>query len=354
MKIKPITYLICMTMISIGLQGCGQKEAEKPPEVVRPVKTIVVAGNEAFNRTYPGKVQGAESVNISFRVSGPLLELPAKEGDQVKAGDLLAKMDSRDYDIALTQAKAEFNKADADYQRYQKLYEKDAVALADLDLYRSKRDVAKARLEDAESAVKDTILRAPFDGQIGNIFVDNFQEVSAKQDILSIYDSKNIEILIDLPENVVARYKEGAEPTMKARFNVAPNNSYSLKLKEFSTQADPTTQTYQATLMMPTPGDINILPGMTASVDLKADVKSLGESATITIPSIAVFPGDSGESFVWVVGPDQLTVNKREIQVGGVTGSASIEVFKGLKSGDRVVTAGIKQLREGMQVKLLN
>jgi len=353
MRINSISYLIIVVSVLIGLNGCGKKEVEKQAEIVRPVKTIVVAGNEAFNRTYPGKVQGAESVNISFRVSGPLLKLPAKEGDQVKAGDLLAKMDSRDYDIALAQAKAEFNKADADYQRYQKLYEKDAVALADLDLYRSNRDVAKAKLENAQSAVKDTILKAPFDGRIGRIYVDNFQDVAAKQDILSIYDSANIEILIDLPENVVASYKKGSKPSMTAKFEVAPNNNYKLDFKEFSTQADPTTQTYQATLMMPTPKDINILPGMTASVLLKSDIKNLGKGAAIAIPSIAVFPGDNGEAFVWVVDQNQLIVNKRQIQVGSLTGTASIEVIKGLNSGERVVIAGIKQLKEGKKVSFL-
>ena len=70
MKIKFIPYLVFVAILSIGLQGCGQKKAEKQPEVVRPVKTIVVAGNEAFNRSYPGTVRGAQSVNISFRVSG--------------------------------------------------------------------------------------------------------------------------------------------------------------------------------------------------------------------------------------------------------------------------------------------
>ena len=350
-----IKSFISVAMLAMALQGCGEKKTEElPQQIIRPVKTIVVTENEAFIRTYPGKVEGAESVNISFRVSGPLLQLPAKEGDQVKAGDLLAKMDSRDYDIALTQAKAEFNKADADYQRYKKLYEKDAVALADLDLYRSKRDVAKAKVEDAESAVKDTELRAPFDGQIGRIYVDNFQEVHAKQDILSIYDSKNIEIVIDLPENVVANYKEGAKASLTARFDSAPDRDFDLRVKEFSPQADPTTQTYRATLMMPLPKDINIWPGMTASVELKVDTQNFREKMNVTIPSTAVFPGDSGESFVWVVEPNQLIVNKRQIQVGAVTGMASIEVLEGLKAGERVVTAGIKQLKEGMRVKLLN
>jgi multidrug efflux system membrane fusion protein len=354
MKSRNYVYYLCAAIFLMAVQGCGKKEVEQAPEIVRPVKTIVIAGAEAFNRSYPGKVRGAESVTISFRVSGPLTELAAKEGDKVSAGDLLAKIDSRDYDIALTQAKAEFGKADADYQRYQKLYEKDAVALADLDLYRSKKDVAKAQFEDAAAAVKDTVLRAPFDGQVGKIFIDNFQEVNAKEDILSIYDSKNLEIAIDLPESIVSTYQEGTKCAMKARFEVAPDASFDLSVKEFSTQADPMTQTYQATLMMPTPENLNILPGMTATVDLKFAAKNLLKKINVTVPSIAVFPGDSGESFVWVVDPNQLVVNKRQIKVGGVSGSASIEVLEGLKTGDRVVTAGIKQLREGMQVKLLN
>ena len=172
--------------------------------------------------------------------------------------------------------------------------------------------------------------------------------------ILSIYDSKNIEIVIDLPENVVAKFKEGVQASMAASFEVAPDRSFSLSVKDFSTQADPTTQTYEATLMMPAPEDVNILPGMTASVRLKVAGPDLDMDVKLSIPSIAVFPGDSGESFVWVVEPDGLIVNKRQITVGGVTGTASIEVLEGLKTGERVVIAGIKQLREGMQVKLLD
>ena len=80
MKIRLCAGVACAVMILMVVQGCGQQEVEEQVQVVRPVKTIVASGSEAFNRAYPGKVKGAESVNISFRVSGPLLELPAKAG----------------------------------------------------------------------------------------------------------------------------------------------------------------------------------------------------------------------------------------------------------------------------------
>jgi RND family efflux transporter MFP subunit len=124
-----------------------------------------------------------------------------------------------------------------------------------------------------------------------------------------------------------------------------------LQLKEYATKADPQTQTYQVVLQMPQPEGINILPGMTASVvvSTSGDVK---EDGSIVIPAIAVLADPSGKNYVWVVEPQNMTVHKRDVSVGQLTGSENINILEGLEGGEKIVVAGVLKLQEGMQVRL--
>ena len=348
------SFTIIFTTISLlfFLNGCGREKPKQEPDLGRSAKTMIVLEGGGFSWAYPGKVQGVQRVHLSFRVSGPLVALPINEGDAVKEGQLLAQIDPRDYKVKLEEAKAEFKKADADYKRYLELYEDDAVPLADLDFYRAKRDIAKARLENAQDALRDTNLKAPFPGIIGIKFVNNFQYVKAKQDIATLNDLTKIEIVIDVPENMVAEAKEGADLKFAASFEVAPGKKFPLKIKEVRTQADPETQTYKLTLIMPQPKEINILPGMTASVRSYVAYEDLKEKIILIVPSIAVFADDNGASCVWVVSPDDLTVHQRKVKIGAVTGTDSIQILDGLSPNERIVVAGVNELREGMKIRL--
>ncbi|MFQ5788163.1 MAG: efflux RND transporter periplasmic adaptor subunit, partial [Thermodesulfobacteriota bacterium] len=278
-----IIFIIGVSIFA--LFGCRGEKVEESTPIVRPAKTMVVGFAEGLGRTYPGKVQASQRVNLSFRVSGPLIEFPVNEGDEVVKGQLLARIDPRDYRIALDEAKATYNKTQADYIRYRDLYERDAVPLAELDLKRAQRDTAKAKLEKAEADLQDTNLKAPFSGRIGEKIVDNFQEVRAKQDVVSLHDVSNVEIVIDLPESVIATAEKGTISKLAATFESAPGVEFPLEVKEVSAQADPTTQTYRATLTMPQPEDIFILPGMTANVVVES--KNIEDNAipTFVIPA---------------------------------------------------------------------
>jgi len=339
----------------VFLNGCGRKKVAEESQIARPVKTMVIQGAADITRTYPGKVQGTQRVNLSFRVSGPLVDLPINEGDKVKKGQLLARIDPRDFNVAQEKARAEYEKADADFKRYLALYEDDAIPLADLDLYRAKRDVAKSELDKASDALNDTYLKAPFDGIIGEKFVENYEYVQDKQNILSMNDVSKVEIVVDMPEGVIASAKEGIEIKLEVSFDSAPGREFPVTIKEVSTQADPETQTYKVTVIMPQPEGVNILPGMTASLQTRIspeDLKKISGKQEITVPVTAVFPDETGKSFVWVVDPKDLTVHKREVKVGAITGTAGIQVLGGLSAGERIVVSGVNQVQEGTKVKL--
>ncbi len=346
--------IIAAAAIILFLGSCGGGDTEETPvQVVRPVKTVTLGGGQGIGRSFPGKVQGSQRVNLSFRVQGPLIEFPVNEGDEVKKGQLLARLDPRDYQIAYDEAYAQYVEAQADYKRYKDLYERNAVPVADLDVRRAKRDTAKAKLDYAKANLDYTYLNAPFGGYVGAKFVQNFEVVKPFDNILSLQDLSKVEIVIDLPENILASTKQGDVVHLYATFQSAPGEEFPLTIKEVSAQADPRTQTYRATLSMDQPGTIRVLPGMTAQVHMKGKTDDTGNSEYFIIPAIAVVAGDGPDQYVWVVDQNDLTVHKRKVRVGAVTGQKDIEILGGIKSGEMVAVSGITQLREGMQVTLL-
>ena len=148
MSVK-ILKTVLLISLPILLFSCGEEEEVKK-EVVRPIKVLKVSSGGSGEFSFPGVVDAGKKVVLSFRVNGRVMALPVMEGDNVSKGQLLARLDPKDFELNVTQAKAQFVKAHADYERYQTLYEKDAVPIADLDLKRAQRDVAKSQLDEAE------------------------------------------------------------------------------------------------------------------------------------------------------------------------------------------------------------
>jgi RND family efflux transporter MFP subunit len=339
---------VVMLLPVIFFASCGG-EQEKP-DVVRPVKVLKLA-EAAWTSTeeYPGLVRAARRVDLAFRVSGPLISLAAKEGDSFSRGQVIARILPRDFETALAQASAEALEAEQQFQRYRELFIQNQVSKADFDRYRATRDVAKAREEDAKNALDDTWLRAPFEGVIARRFVENYEDVQAKQPIVSLQDISSIEILVDLPERGMIFDGQKDSIVAVAKFPSVPGREFPLRLKEFSTEADPQTLTYQVVLLMEQPDDMRFLPGMTASVVGSGEV--IREAADgFLIPAIAVVSDGAGGQFVWTLNEKDMTAHRIPVTAGELAGSSRIRVTSGLSGGETIITAGMTRLVEGMQV----
>jgi multidrug efflux system membrane fusion protein len=218
----------------------------------------------------------------------------------------------------------------------------------------ARRDVAEARFEQAEADLRDTELRAPFTGLIGRRYVENFEDVRERQIVVSLHAVDQVEVVVNVPESIMASVRADGTPDIAVVFEPAPERPYEAFIKEFAARADPQTQTFAVTVTLPQPEDINILPGMTATVGVTADVsaESLGEEP-VTIPAHAVFSDPEGGANVWVVDGSDLTVHRRSVRAGPVTGKDGIIILEGLAPGERIATAGVQFLREGQEVRLM-
>jgi RND family efflux transporter MFP subunit len=359
-----------IAILAVLITSCS-KEEEKVPEkkVVRPVKIMTVTSSgEALKRKFPGRVRAAKRVDLAFQVGGTLIKLPVDEGQEVKKGQLVARVHPKDFQTDLRNAEGQLAKAKAalqlaqtEYERVVRIRKKDPGAVSQAMVDRRREAVNKAQadiqsLQASVDAAKDqlsyTYLRAPFSGVISRRYVDNYQEVRAKQPIVSLDDISYLEILVDVPEIVMASVRKGGSTKAVAEFAAAPGRQFPLTIKEYATRADPRTQTYQVTLQMPRPKGINILPGMTATVHGSPPVEQKGDDRFV-VPAIAVFADEAGTSHVWVVDKDTMKVHKRKVTSGDLTGTDSIRIIDGLRPGEMIAVAGASQLREGMQVRAM-
>jgi membrane fusion protein, multidrug efflux system len=355
--------------LATSLLSCGKKEEKKVEvAVVRPVKLVtVVSGKEALDRSLPGTVRASQRLELAFQVEGTLIQLRAREGQSVKKGDVLARLDSRDFEVAVRDAESQVERNQAlvrlaavELDRLERVKKADpgAVAQSHIDRALQRKAMAQADLRSSEAALdmaklrlSYTYLKAPFSGIVSNRFLDNFQEVRAKQIVLALDDLSSVEVFVELPESLMAPIRTPGAYLVYAEFAPAPGKRYPLTLKEYSLRGDPKTLTYQVTFQMPQPKEgVKILPGMTANV--MAEPKK-GAVLPIVVPAVAVFSHESGGPHVWVVKPEDMTVHLRKVKTGDLAGTDGIEIVEGLERGETIAVSAVSLLREGMKVRKL-
>jgi RND family efflux transporter MFP subunit len=345
-----------------GLYGCSGKEPAAPQPVTRPVKIFVVEGGEKdAARTFPGKVDASQRAELAFRVSGQLQELLVKEGDMVEEGQVLARLDPADFKLVLEDRQARYDNTERNFRRARELVADGNISRIDFDRMEAEFRSATAALSQAKKDLEYTVLTSPFRGRIAQRAVENFEEVQAKQTVIWLQNSEQLDVVINLPESVVRSLRREAKPeTLEgtgqpkpkviafAQFEGRDQQRFELKPKEVATKADAQTQTFRATFTMPAPANFTVLPGMTATVTL--DLSQLVATERVRwVPARAV-QADSGlDPRVWVLDPATMTVSARTVSIGRMSGSM-IEIFDGLSGGEEIVAVGAPYLAEGMRV----
>jgi len=393
------------------------------PRIIRPAKLYEVETvAQSVSRSFSGVVKAAKEVDLAFRVSGPLVQLPINRGQEVAEGELIAQIDPRDFQVRLASvtsqleqaeaqlsamktgarteviaqlenqlraAKADYENAQVELKRYEQLLEDGVESQSAVDRRRLRRDTAKetmhaaeqqlaqgkkgarqedidaqeasirglqAQKRDAENALADTSLKAPFAGRIARQFVENFQEVRAGQAVVSLQDVSNVEIVADVPETLVALATREYIESIHVTFTSVGDRKFEVEFKEMETEADQRTQTYAVTVTMPASDDVRLLKGMPA--ELHVGLKGMGgREEGFIVPVTAVFADESGNPHAWVAraasGKEGVfDVERKAVKVDKMSG-AQILVLEGLEGGDLVVTAGVHFLDDETQVRRL-
>ena len=370
-RLKWIIVTLSFLPLLMTLVACGEKEVAEKDEV-RPIRAMTIADVEPFGgRWFPGQAKATQEANLSFRIHGTVDRILVDVGDEAKQGDLLARLDPRDYQVELNNAKAELSKAtsglelaDSEYARVARVFEKDpgAVSKSMVDSRKAELDVAGAQVESARAAVdsasdniKYTYLKAPFEGVVVEKFAEQFEDVQAKEEIVRLLDNSSIEFTVQVPETLMEHIDIVKTLGAFVVFDTYPGIEVPAKVKEVGKEASKTTRTYPVTLVMAQPEDFKILPGMAGKAKGdKAATALIAEEVGMVgfeIPITAIFSDEDKKSFVWVVNQDNNSVNKREVTLINLTELGAM--VTGLETGETIATAGANVLVEGQQIRIL-
>jgi len=351
-------YLYLLLPFILLLSACSSDEPLAVNDPIRSVKIYQVhSAEESMLRKFPAQVHSAERAELAFRVAGELQTLPAKAGKDVRRGTVLATLDPSDYQLLVNDRKARQSLAQAQFQRIKDLFERQQVSQAQYDQAKAELEISEAALSAARTDLSYTQLKAPFSGQISQVYVDNHQPVGAGKMVMMLQVRDQLDVRMQLPEILMANMAESKgdknyQPEVE--FEAIPGKRFLSTYKEHNAQADAATGSFTVTLTLPRPANLNLLPGMSASVHVDLNQVLSKKVSVVTIPAKAVFQGDdqqegSSQAKVWIVNGD-MTLSPRPVSVGKLTPSG-IEVLSGLQTGEKIVAAGVHQAHEGMRVR---
>ena len=325
-------------------------------EPMRPVPTAVVQPSlDSCMRFFPGKVKANRHVELAFSVPGLLELLNAEEGRGLCQGEVVARLDQRDYQHALDAANARCDHAKREFERYRNLWDQEIASEVEYENAKTAYEIAYADLCICKKALEDTVLRVPFNGLVVRRYMENFEHVQAKQPILSFQDISVIRVVIQVPERLIAREGMDGLDEIQVHFDADSEKERWLEafVLEYVAESDCVTRTYDVVVALPPPEDLKVFPGMTATV--KANIICLStpspseEDATI-IPVESLWRGSDGISYVWVIDPDGGNPEKRPVKTAVLSGDC-VEISGGLEPGKLVATAGLRALREDQLVR---
>jgi len=350
--------LLVPLMLSLaGFSACKKAEVVEVEPPPRPIKIYRLSGQLGSSRPdYPGRIKSKKVVELAFEVEGHIIDWNVEEGQIVKKGQILSRLDPRDYQAQAEASRARLRLADAEYRRESKLFASGSGTQRDLDVATRSRDVSRAELRIAQKALEETKLRAVFDGVIARKLVTDFRNVAAREPVLLLQDESVMEVVVDIPERDLAGKRSNAEPDLatwnaKAKpiveMSALPGREFPVRLSELATAADPNTRTYRATFTMEKPEGVGVLSGMTAKLVLSGLLTTAAEDQLV--PARAVVADAQDEPFVWLVDEESMTVSKRPVKVGKITGDR-IVVTDGLEGDEAIAMSGVHLLTDGTVV----
>lgn len=344
-------------------QGGPGQWGERPPTPVRVADAT--RGPLDLEIKALGTVTPLRTVTVRSRVEGELVRIAFNEGQQVRAGQLLAEVDPAPFKVRLAQAQgaqkqnlAELENTRIQLQRFRDLAGGNYVSAQDVaDLqsrvrqFEGRREIDQAAVDEAKLQLDYTRITAPIDGRVGLRAVDvgNLVRNGDEHGIATLTQTRPISVVFSLPESVLpsvqAAVREGQALAVQAWDRDERQPLATGTLSSLDNRIDVQTGTLRLRALFPNQ-DESLFPNQSVNVRLR-----LGSADVVSIPDAAVQFGNQG-TYVYVVNADD-TASVRQVKLGA-SHQGRVAVLDGLAAGDRVVLEGLDRLREGGKVEVVD
>lgn len=343
------------------LCSCDRAAAPDEPRL-RPVRFMLVSDDSgARDRSFSGTSKSIRESRLSFKVSGTVTAVPVQIGQRLEAGQLIARLDAASFSLQVQQAQASLVEAQANernaslnYDRTRGLYANNNASLNDLDAARAQSESAKAQVRSATKALEIarlnesyTQLRADTECSIASIDVEVNENVTTGQQVAVVSCGDEYEVVIDVPESLIASIDEYTP--VHISFGAIPDVDFTGEVTEVAVATVGSAAAFPVVVKI-VEAHASLRSGLAADVVFEFD--TMAATGSVVLPVAAVIRDPDG-TFVFVAEPTevpgQAIVGRRPVTLGELTQSG-IEVLDGLRTGDRVVTAGLSVIRDGQRV----
>jgi len=350
MKRYYLRLLLTLTvpLVLISVSGCGPSESKEQSgntqNQVKVAKVSVVTVEPVPIRdilVLPGETEGWLDVLVSADTIGRVEWIGPQDGDVVKKGQLLAKIDVSALKAALDRAEAAFKLADDLYSRRQKLFESKIITQEELDRSLTERTLAEGTLRQAQVEYERGFLRSPISGLVNHLFVDEGEFLDRGKSMVELVNVDKIKVNVNVPELDV-KYLQVRQKA-KVQIDAFPDLVLIGTVDFVAYKADPVTKTFKVRVIVDN-ADHNIRPGMIARV---AFLRRVIEDAVVA-PLFSLV--DKGGERILFVEKDGVA-HARTVSLGVIQGDR-IQITSGLNVGDRLIVTGQTEVEEGMRVQV--
>ncbi len=345
MRISGITAVMAAVAF---LAACNQKEgaADDSEEKSAPAIPVEVAtpsrGDIYATHTGTAAIEAFAEALVVAKVAGEIEAIHAEEGDDVEAGDLLARLDGDRLRLDLAQADARLQKLRRDFERNKDLKDRSLISAGDFEKIQYEMEALEATRDLARLELSYTEIRAPIDGVISERLVKTGNTIEVNAPMFRVTSMEPLVAYLHIPEKEYRLIEPGMPVTLDV--DALAENDFDATVARVSPVVDPATGTFKITIEVSDPTR-RLKPGMFARVNIVSDM----HTQALQIPRNAIIE-DSGENSVFVVNDE--TAEKRPV-VTGYSNHGRVEILEGLSDGEHVVVVGHNGLRDGSKVNVI-
>ena len=338
-----------LALSPLALTGCGgsaaqAKEATKDATPAIPVETAS-AQLGAVAATYSGTttLEAAEEATVVAKVGGTVSAIYAEEGRPVHAGDALAQLDDAELRYDAEEAQANYEKKQQEFARSQALFDRKLISADAFDTVKYDLAVLKATYDIAKLNLDHSVIRSPIDGVVAKRLIKVGNTLTPDESVYVVTNFDPLLAVLYVPENALARIRPGQPASLSA--DALAGRSFTGRVARLSPVVDPQTGTFKVTVEV-SHSEHGLAPGMFSRVSITYDV----HQNALTVPRAAIITED-GESAVYTVTGG--VAHRVPVSLGYADGD-KVEITRGLKNGDSVVTLGQNSLKDGTKVAVVN